>query len=216
LYILFRLIEKSIAFRNDPWRALQELGRRQNPNHQAELESCFKRFICESNKLRLPTRWFSSVRPTQPNLFLIHLLLSMENFVEEYSLFNQPTLRHSFVHAHLLDEADVQGSIDKLARSYIMQQLAGLPAGANTFDRYAVAAYSTIRELFLNNEFHTTELLSVLCCRLTTISEKKISNYIHKRKSTLVDYLLAKLKDPLTATFPAVMIALELPPALAC
>jgi len=126
----------------------------------------------------------------------------MGNFVEEYSLFDQPTLQHSFVHAHLLDEANVGESIDKLAWSYITQQLAGLPAGTNTFDRYAVAAYSTIRELFLNNEFHTTELPSVLYCSLTTITEQKISNYIHKRKSTLVDYLLAKLKDPTDGHLP--------------
>ena len=202
MLILFRLIRTSIAFKNNPHEPLQQLGRRQNRDHQAELETCFKRFVCESDKTRLPTTWFSSVRPTQPNRFLIHLLLSMGNFVEEYSLFNQPTLRHSFVHAHLLDEADVHGSIDKVARSYITQQLAGLPAGTNTFDRYAVAAYSTIRELFLNNEFHTTEIPSVLYCRLTTITEKKISDYIHKRKSTLVDYLLAKLKDPTDGHLP--------------
>jgi len=202
LLILFRLIEKSIAFRDNPWEVLQELGRRQNRDHQAELETCFKKFVCESDKMRLPTTWFSSAWPTQPNRFLIHLLLSMGNFVEEYSLFNQPTLRHSFIHACLLDEADVHGSIDKVARSYITQQLAGLPAGTNTFDRYAVAAYSTIQELFLNNEFHTTELPSVLYCRLTTITEKKISDYINKRKSTLVDYLLAKLKDPTDGHLP--------------
>ena len=126
----------------------------------------------------------------------------MGNFVEEYSLFNQPTLRHSFVHAHLLDEAGVHGSIDKLARSHITQQLAGLPAGTNIFDRCAVAAYSTIRELFLNNEFHRAEFPSVLYCRLTTITEKKICDYIDKRKSTLVDYLLAKLKDPTDGHLP--------------
>jgi len=105
----------------------------------------------------------------------------MGNFVEEYSSFNQPTLQQSFVHAHLLDESNVSGSINKLAWSYIPQQLTGLPAGTNTFDRYAVAAYSTIQELFLNNKFHTTKLPSVLYCRLTTITKQKISDYIHKR-----------------------------------
>jgi len=61
LLILFCLIEKSIAFRNNPGTSLQELGRRRIPDHQAELESCFKRFVCESDKMRLPTTWFSSV-----------------------------------------------------------------------------------------------------------------------------------------------------------
>jgi predicted GIY-YIG superfamily endonuclease len=167
-----------------------------------ELKTCYAKFVCDSDKTKLPTAWFSSVRPTQPHRFLIHLLLSMGEFVDEYSLFNQPSLRHSFIHAGLLDESEVAASIDKVARNYITQQLASLPAGTATFDRYAISAHNTIKELFLNNEFHTTELPPVLYCRLTTVTEKKVLDYVTQRKTTLVEYLLAKLKDPTDGHLP--------------
>ena len=102
----------------------------------------------------------------------------------------------------MLDEDDILGSIDKLTKDYITTQLAGLPAGTTTFDRYAVAAYNTIKELFLNNEFHSAELPSVLYCRLTTVTEEKVFNYIKKRDITLIDYLLLKLKEPTNGHLP--------------
>lgn len=200
--LLFTLISQSIEFHRHGQVKSSRRTTYQLQQEQHKLASCFSRFVCDIDKVRLPITWFSSIRPTQPNRFLVHLLLSMGAFVEEYSLFDQPSLRHSFVHAGLLDENNVAQSANALAKKYITEQLASLPAGTSTFDRYAVAAYNTIHELFVNNEFYTTEMPSVLYCRLTTVTEKKILGYMQKRKATLVEHLLKKLKSPTNACLP--------------
>ena len=89
---LFGLISDSIAFKTTGVAPSSGRNRMPMASRQTELHRCYSRFVCDSEKNHLPTTWFNSVRPTQPHRFLIHLLLSMGNFVEEYSLFNQPSL----------------------------------------------------------------------------------------------------------------------------
>lgn len=199
---LFKLINDAIHLKQG--RQAQPLSRSNRNTEQKKkmLLEIFDRYVCDNNKKRLPTTWFNSIRPTQPNRFLIHLLLSMGRFVDEYSLFNQTCLRNSFIHAGLLDENNIGQSIMQLTKSYITEQLSSLPAGTTTFDRYTVAAHNTIRDLFLNNVYYSAEMPSVLYCRLTTVTDTKIKKYIHSKDRTLVEYLLEKLKEPTMGQLP--------------
>ena len=106
------------------------------------INNLYQTFVCETDMHKytmLPVIWYKSVRPTQPLRFLIHLLLSFGEFIEEYSLFNQPSLRDSFIYAHLLNDTQPLESAKKLMKKYLLQQLITLPAGTLTFDRYCVA-----------------------------------------------------------------------------
>ena len=127
----------------------------------------------------------------------------MGNFVDEYTLFDQPNLRASFVHAGLLDNAQPEKCADIITKRYITEQLTGMPAGSNKFDTYAVAAHNAIRELFVNNAFHSTDVPSVLYCRLIQDTNEKMQNFIRKRKTNLIVYLLKKIVIPANYILPS-------------
>lgn len=202
LLLLFTDIKESIH--HNKTGALNSIPRMK---HQIErrtqtLKNLFNMFVTEHEKTRLPTTWFSNIRPTQPARFLIHLLLSMGDFVEEYTLFDQPNLRSSFVYAGLLDESNPEQSAMTVTRRYITEQLTGVPSGAYKFDIYAVAAHNAIRELFVNNAYHSSDMPSVLYCRLLQTTNEKICKYLYCKKKNLVEYLLKKLSIPANGSLP--------------
>jgi len=170
----------------------------------ADLLRCMhQNLVSSSNKSMLPIPWHKSVRPTQPTRFLIHLLLSFGAFVDEYSLFQQPCLRDSFIHAGLLDANNPEESANHLCRRYITEQLVNLPAGTVTFDRYCASAYYTIKEFFVSNTLHTDEIPSVLYCRLAQETDEKIKQYKYNKRQVLIQNLLNKLEGPCGTTLPS-------------
>jgi hypothetical protein len=153
------------------------------------------KFVCELDENALPTVWMDSVRPTRTNHFLIHILLSMGSFVDEYSLFCHPTLRECFIYARLLDPLAPDHSAKVLTKQYILDQLSRLPAGTPTFDRYVVAAYRSFLTLFESNQMFSDDIPPVLYCHLRNVTSDKIENY----HSTLRQNLAKSLTQKLTA-----------------
>ena len=161
-------------------------------------------FVSNIGVKKLPVVWFHSARPTRNTIFLIHLLLTLGHLRDEYHLFGCHDLRESFVRAGLLDPLDPQGSANRLVRQYIIEQLACLPAGTNTFDRYMVAAYQSVTTLFVENRLYTEDLPNVLYCRLRDEAWDSAIAYQNDRKLCLVNHLLAKLTDCGFANLPSV------------
>jgi len=158
-------------------------------------EHLISNFVCETDKTMLPVVWYRGARPTQANRFLVHVLLSMGYFVDEYDLFTCPSLRDSFIKARLLDPTDPAGSAKQLMKDYLLQQLARLPAGTATFDRYVVAAYQSFMSLFVHNTLFSDELPTVLYCRLRELTEDAIVDHQKRRKLALVHYLCSELDE---------------------
>ena len=181
---LFQSIQAAVTHRNTAGRVLSE----QESNY-------IKYFVSEQFIEKLPVVWFHTARPTRNTRFLIHLLLTLGYIKDEYDLFGCHDLRESFIRAGLLDPMDPRGSANRLVRSYITEQLACLPAGTNTFDRYMVAAYHSISALFIENRIHTEDLPLVLYCRLRDETEEAAMGYQNERKLCLVQHLLGKLHD---------------------
>ena len=173
------------------------------------MEACWERLLCEYDEKFLPTIWFRSVRPTQPTRFLIHLLLSYGAFEDEYTLFNKPSLRDSYIYAGLLDDRNPIMSAIKLAKKYLTSQLIYLPAGTITFDRYLVCAYNTIKSFFEDNTFYSDELPSVMYCRLADDTKESMESYKRKKKQDLVKNLLEKLKGPCGCSLPTLQECME-------
>jgi len=158
-------------------------------------EQLCHRFICEPNASFLPVIWYRSVRPTQTVRFLIHALLSLGSFTDEYDLFSQPSLRQCFVKARLLDPLEPEKSANQVMKTYLLEQLAILPCGTPTFDRYCVAAYNAFRSLFVDNSLYCDELPTVLYCRLHDQTCEKIVEYQIQKRRALTDSIYSKLQS---------------------
>ena len=131
------------------------------------------RFLTEGNDSKstiIPTYWFRTVKATESERFLYHLLISMGKFNCEFQLVSQGSLLRAFIHARLFttstNDRDQKASVHNLIRNYITKQLVYLPAGTRTFDWQVVAAFNTIEGLLLRNEIITETLPSALFTRL--------------------------------------------------
>jgi len=152
-------------------------------------------FVTELNGTRLPVVWFQLVRPTFNTKFLIHLLLSLGFIKDEYDLFGCPDLRHCFVKAGLLDLSNPMGSALRLMKMYVIDQLASIPKGTQTFDRYLVAAHNTVMELFVHNRLFNEALPLALYCRIVENTDGEIMEFRNTRKAALVKNLLARMDE---------------------
>ena len=165
------------------------------PTPDPDQQELLDRFVCERERERLPVVWYDTVRPTRVDRFLIHILLSMGHFVDEYDLFAVPTLRHAFVKARLLDLDNPRLSAISLVREYILSQHVALPCGTRTFDRYLVAAYNSVIDLFVHGSLHSDEVPTALYCRLKTNTENDIVTYMNDSSVALVKFITTTLKE---------------------
>lgn len=172
------------------------------PFQEFEFEHFYYQFVTETNKKFLPVIWHSSIKPTQPVRFLIHLLLSFGAFVDEYTLFSQSSLRQSFIEAKLLNPANPSQSAIDLAKKYLLKQLVYLPAGTRTFDRYITSSYYTIKSFFEDETLYTDEVPTVLYCRLADETKSAMVTYKQNKKKELLQNLLTKLTVPCNGHLP--------------
>ena len=165
------------------------------PLHKGRYETICGRFVCEAEYERLPTVWMNQVKPSQPQRFLIHLLLSFGAFIDEYDLFSCGSLRWSFVRARLLDPTSPEESAKKLMTKYFFLQLKYLPSGTPTFDRHTTSARDTIYTFFLQQRIHSDEFPSVLYRRLKNETNEKVKSFALARQTNFVTRLLQNLTD---------------------
>ena len=165
------------------------------PDPTALQKQMLARFVSEMNREYLPVVWFDTIRPTRTSTFLVHILLSMGHIKDEYDVFTVPSLRESFVKAGLLDPGRPEESARELLHDYVKTQLVCLPSGTNTFDKYLLAAYHTILELFVHDRLHSLELPTVLYCHSRQSTEDKIVAYQRTKQEALVRYILEKLSE---------------------
>jgi predicted GIY-YIG superfamily endonuclease len=142
-------------------------------------------FLVVGDVTRLPIPVYSNIKPTQPHRFLIHVLLSMGDFSNELELWEQGSIREAFLKARLICEADLEGSVKKLVRKYIMEQLLFMPGGTQMFDRLCVAAHSVLSSVLLLGEVPVEEMPSVLYTSLRQETTEKVENAIKMRRETL-------------------------------
>jgi len=157
-----------------------------------------ERFICTNSKGRsLPVTWYNSVRPTQPNRFLYHVLLSMGEFDNELNLFAGTSIKECFVRARLVDERPdfIEQSIDDLTRRYVLEQLVFLPGGSQQFDRFLVAAHGTLRQAILHDTLPVEDLPPVLYTHLRMQTTKEAVAHIEMAREVLLTTVLRNLSD---------------------
>ena len=134
-----------------------------------------ERFVCCDAKYykHLPTIWVSTVKPTSPNRFLIHLLFSFGQYINEMDLFEAGSIKQAFIVAKLLDPANVTGSINMIMNQYVISQLSHIPGGTRQFDRFLACAYECLTASFLHDTMFADGTPPYLYTRLTRCIEEK-------------------------------------------
>ncbi len=74
------------------------------PAHQDKWIAMKQKFLCSFDDTLLPVIWLSSIKPIHTNRFLIHVLLSLGDYNNEFELLEGGSLRNAFIKAKLLDE----------------------------------------------------------------------------------------------------------------
>ncbi len=151
-------------------------------------------------RVDLPVTWYNYVRPTQPNRFLIHILLSMGEFENEMKVMDNADIKQAYERAGLFNRMRPEQSIEKLMRRYIREQLVFLPGGSQQFDRFVVAAHGAFTECLLHDRFPVHDMPSVLYTKLIRRSDKKSEDFIKEChtclcKTTLEILQRAELED---------------------
>jgi hypothetical protein len=164
-------------------------------------ESLVSRFLVEKSDdkpTQIPIYWFKTVKATDSERFLYHLLISMGRFNCEFELVSQGSLRQAFIHARLFTESndlnDQQQSMYDLVRKYITTQLVYLPAGTRTFDRQVVASFNAIQGLLLRDEIISDSLPSALYTRLRQDCSETAEAYCENSRTVLIESLYGSLK----------------------
>lgn len=146
----------------------------------------------QSSLLPLPV--FNMVKPTFPNAYLIHLLLSMGKFGTEQELYRSMSMKKCFELAGLIRVSTPELHLGRkyiniLARRMLLEQLMYYPIGTKTLDRYLIAGYNVLCGALLEQEVYYNDMPAVLNSSLKINAELKCEELIKDRKKELIKVL---------------------------
>ena len=151
-------------------------------------------FLCKVDK-PLPIVVFSNIKPTQTNIFLIHIVLSLGNFTNEYDLFgNSHDIHSAFITAHLIDPSDLEGNANRLVHHYLCEQLVYMSDGTHVFDQLCIAADVVLREVIESGNLVVAEMPSVLYTSLCRHMVDCVKAFLQSIREQLAKVTVAKLR----------------------
>ena len=169
------------------------------------------KFLTEGNSTiptKVPIYWFRTVKATESECFLYHILISMGKFNCEFELMSQASLARAFVHSRLFTSSEniqeQKASVNNLVRQYITEQLAYIPTGTQTFDRQLVAAYNIIEGLLLRDEIICESLPSALFTRLWEDCSEITGWYCKNSRDSLIESLHGSLTKACIKRLPTI------------
>lgn len=159
----------------------------------------------------LPIIWFSSIKPSHGTRWLLHLLISMGEFENEYNLYCKPNIKECFISCKLLSSNynNHANDIKNLTKRYILEQLNFIPGGSKQFDRNIIAAYQTLQNELLLDIPISFEIPPVLYTQLQDTVTKNCKVHIESTKQKLLDTTLCKIKLKSTMQLPLLKELLE-------
>jgi len=163
---------------------------------QIRWEKIKERFFCPpSMDGLLPIPVYSNIKPSHPETFLFHVLLSMGEFDNEIQLFGRRDIRDVFVCAKLLDTGDVQGSIKRVLHQYVTEQLVYMPGGTRMFDRLCVEASIVLRQVLVTGEIPINEMPPALYTSLQTKTTDRVAGFLKTSRETLAKVTVERVRS---------------------
>jgi len=155
-------------------------------------------FLELGDNTKLPIPVFSNIKPTTPHRFLIHLLLSMGDFNNEFELWEQGSIKNAVAMGRLISNLNQEESVKELVTKYVMEQLLFMPGGTQMFDRLCVAAHSVLTSALILDELPINELPSVLYTSLRQETVEKVEKGLLNKREILAKVLVSAV-CPVTA-----------------
>jgi AAA domain len=151
-----------------------------------------------------PVVWYNSVKPTQPNRWLIHLLLSMGEFDNEMNLLGYGDMVDCFVRAKLLGPSSEthESDVRVLTKRYIVEQLVFLPGGSRQFDKHVVAAHQTLYQALIHRQLPLEGMPPALYTHLAAVSDAKAQEHMRKLRTALAEATVKELRGKQIANMP--------------
>jgi predicted GIY-YIG superfamily endonuclease len=151
-----------------------------------------------------PVVWFSSIKPSHGTRWLLHLLISMGEFENEYNLYCKSNIISCFISCKLISEnyENHDNDIKHLAKRYILEQLNYIPGGSKQFDRNVVAAYQTLRHELLFDMPISSDIPPVLYTQLQDEIPEDCKIHIETARKKLLQTTLCKIEGKTTLQFP--------------
>ena len=158
----------------------------------------------EGSNINRPVIWYNSIKPTQPNRWLVHLLLSMGEFDNEMNLLGYGDIVDCFVRAKLLgpDPRTHEADVRLLTKRYIIEQLVFLPGSTRQFDKHVIAAHQTLHQALINRHLPLNEMPPALYTHLVAVSDANARNHMRKLRTSLCETAVNELRKKNVAHMP--------------
>ena len=156
-------------------------------------------FVDETDRSNLlPIYWYRTVRATDAERFLYHVLLSMGKFNTEFELYTKGSMKKAFVYAQLLDDSSERAlteSVKQLTKRYLTEQLFHYPLGTHSLDREIVETERIFTEYFQFGTMSSINMPSALFTLLKEECTSEIENSFCNSRGHLVKSFTTRLKS---------------------
>ena len=183
--------------------------------YQEKVFDCFFGSLTtrEKNKV-VPVVWTSNVPPSQPHRWMVHVLLTMGKFDNEFSLMITGSFRNAFLVAGLVstlqDTATLLREIEDILRKYLLSQLIYIPGGTPTFDRFVVSATRILHKSLTQDSLPCEEYPPCLYTKMKTGIDVEVTSFLTQEKKRLLTCLLNDLTSKGITGFPLLETVLGL------
>ena len=142
--------------------------------------------LYNDGKRHLPILVFSFVRPTLGPQFILHILLSMDQFETEIDMILHPTLRESLRYAKLIGPLDDEDSLkvysSQFLSKYITEQLVNFPNSMKVLSQWILTASNLFDSIIFRNEIPITDMPPAHQTALNESNDEKVINILKERK----------------------------------
>ena len=165
-----------------------------------------------------PVVWFSSIKPSHGSRWLLHLLISMGEFENEYNLYCKGNMKACFVSCKLLSSnyENHENDIKSLTKRYVLEQLNYIPGGSKQFDRNVIAAYQNLRNEFLHDIQMSSDIPPVLYTQLQESISEDCKTHIENIRRNLLTTTFHKVQGKASIQIPSLDNILNATKTLPC
>jgi hypothetical protein len=154
-----------------------------------------KHFVADEGDKPLPIIGFSNIKPTHLLNFLLHVALSLGEFLTKLECFGNSTDICDIFHtAKLYEPIDPVASTKHTIHHNVLEQLVHLLSGTKMFDRLCASTYSVIYKALVGGNILFQETLPVLHTSLRMVTSDMLQEKMFNNRVNLVAVTLRDLK----------------------
>ena len=133
---------------------------------------------------------YSNILPNNPTKFLLHLLLTLGDFITEIDILNVQSFKDAFVAANVVPSCVNEMTVKTVTRKYLLEQLRFTPGSSKLIEKYLLMAHGVLSEALLrNNLYFAAALPPALDIKVMEESDEALTLQLVLEKSKMVAFL---------------------------